>query len=227
VTPAIEAAWIAAGAAGFGVVSTATVAVVGFRSTRNATVRAIAASTANTMASLAAAREDRLWEKRAGAYEETLAALQYRQVKRQHELRMYRLDEDSEQQLKDFFASYEPPGWFQAQARLRAYASDEVWEAFEATRQADLEVWGLYRQYKMLAEDTRLAVESGRPGAAADGETMLRARRAVNPAVAEAETKDEAVTKLIREELRSKPESTSTALEHSVPRRRRRGHSSE
>jgi hypothetical protein len=79
----------------------------------------------------------------------------------------------------------------------------------------------------MLAEDNRLAVESGRPGAAADGETMLRARRAVNPAVAEAETKDEAVTKLIREELRSKPESTSTALEHSVPRRRRRGHSSE
>lgn len=71
-----------------------------------------------------------------------IAALQYRQMKRQHELRMYRLDEDSEQQLRDFFASYEPPGWFQAQARLRAYASHEVWEAFEATRQADLEVWG-------------------------------------------------------------------------------------
>jgi hypothetical protein len=227
VTPAIEAAWIAAGAAGFGVVSTATVAVVGFRSTRNATVRTITASTANTMASLAAAREDRLWEKRAGAYEETLAALQYRQVKRQHELRMYRLDEDSEQQLKDFFASYEPPGWFQAQARLRAYASDEVWEAFEATRLADQEVWGLYQHWQMLADSNRLAVESGHPGAAADGETMIRARRAVNPAVAEAEARDEAIIKLIREELRNKPESTSTALEHSVPRRRRRGHSSE
>jgi hypothetical protein len=79
----------------------------------------------------------------------------------------------------------------------------------------------------MLADSNRLAVESGHPGAAADGETMIRARRAVNPAVAEAEARDEAIIKLIREELRNKPESTSTALEHSVPRRRRRGHSSE
>jgi hypothetical protein len=59
-------------------------------------------------------------DKRGAAYEEVIAALQYRQMKRQHELRMYRLDEGSEQQLKDFFASYAPPGWFQAQARLRA-----------------------------------------------------------------------------------------------------------
>ena len=221
-TPTIEAAWIAAGAAGFGVVSTATVAVVGFRSTKNATIRTIAASTANTMASLAAAREDRFWEKQTAAYEETLAALQYRQMKRQHELRMYRLDEDSEQRLKDFFVSYEPPGWFQAQARLRAYASDEVWEAFEATRQADFEVWDRYRQWKMLADDNRLLVESGNPGAVTDGQTTINARRAVNPAVEEAEARDEAVIKLIREELRSKPESTGMALEPSTGRSRRR-----
>jgi hypothetical protein len=221
VNPTVEAAWIAAGVAGLGIAGTATVAIAGFRSTKNATVRTIAASTANTMASLAAAREDRLWDKRAAAYEEVIAALQYRQMKRQHELRMYRLDEDSEQQLKDFFASYEPPGWFQAQARLRAYASDEVWEAFEATRQADVEVSGRYRQWKMLADDNRLAVESGRPGAATDGQTTINARRAVNPAVEEAETRDEAVVKLIRDELRSKPASTSTALEPLAPHRRR------
>jgi hypothetical protein len=222
VTPTIEAAWIAAGAAGFGVVSTATVAVVGFRSTKNATIRAIAASTANTKATLAAARRDRLWDKQGAAYEEVIAALQHRQMKRQHELRMYRLDEDSEQQLKDFFASYEPPGWFQAQARLRAYASDEVWEAFEATRRADLEVWGLRLRWSMLAEDARQAVESGNPGAAPDGEVMIKARRDINPALQEAEAKDEVVIKLIREELRSEPESTGMALEPSIRRRRRR-----
>ena len=130
VTPTIEAAWIAAGATGFGIVSTATVAIVGFPSTKNATVRAISAGTANTMATLAAAREDRLWGRRAAAYEETIAALTHRQMKRQHELRMYRLNEEGEQRLKDFFHSYEPPGWFESQARLLAYASDEVQEAF-------------------------------------------------------------------------------------------------
>jgi hypothetical protein len=108
------------------------------------------------------------------------------------------------------------------QARLHAYASDEVWEAFEATRQADLGVWGRYRQWKMLADDNRLAVESGRPGAATDGQTTTNARRAVNPAVEEAETRDEAVIKLIGDELRSEPASTSTALEPSTHCRRRR-----
>jgi NAD(P)-dependent dehydrogenase (short-subunit alcohol dehydrogenase family) len=51
-------------AAGFGVAGAAAIAVVGFRNTRNATVRTIAAGAANTMANLAAAREDRLrgWE---------------------------------------------------------------------------------------------------------------------------------------------------------------------
>jgi hypothetical protein len=222
VTPTIEAAWIAAGAAGFGVVSTATVAVVGFRSTKNATIRTIAGSTANTMASLAAAREDRLWEKRSAAYEEIIGVLTHRQLKRQHELRMYRLTEAGEQQLKDFFDSYDPPGWFESQARLLAYASNEVRRAFEATRRADLEASGLYQSYVTLAEDNRLAAASGHPGTATDGQTMIKARNAVNPAVQEADAKAEAVIKLIRDELRSKPASTSTALEPSIHRRRRR-----
>ena len=144
-------------------------------------------------------------------------------MKRQHELRMYRLDEDSEQQLKDFFASYEPPGWFQAQARLRAYASDQVQEAFEATRQADLEVRVLYDRWFMLTEQARTAMESGNFAAAPDGSLVIQARRDVNPALEEAEAKDEAVIKLIRDELRSKPESADMALESSIGPRRRWG----
>jgi hypothetical protein len=224
VNPTVEAAWIAAGVAGLGIAGTATVAIAGFRSTKNATIRTISANTANTMASLAAAREDRLWDKRAAAYEETLAGLLHGQMKRQHDLRMYRLNEDAEEVLKEFFSSYKQPGWFPAQARLRAYASEEVWEAFEAARQADIEALGLYMRWKMLADDNRLAVESGRPGAAADGQTTIRARRAVDPAVEEAEAKAELVIKLIRDELRSKPASTSMALEPSIYRRRRREH---
>jgi hypothetical protein len=215
VNPTVEAACIAAAAAGIGIAGTVTIAIAGFHSTKNATSQAIAAGIASTRATLAAAREDRFWEKQAAAYEEVIAALLYRQMKRQHELRMYRLNDAGEQQIKEFFSSYEPPGWFQAQARLRAYASDEVWEAFEATQKADIEVWGLYEQWKALAEHNRLAMESGRPGVAADGETTLNARRAVNPAVEEAEAREDVVVKLIREELRSKPESTGMALDPS------------
>jgi hypothetical protein len=221
VNPTVEAAWIAAGVAGLGIAGTATVAIAGFRSTKNATIRTIAASTANTMASLAAAREDRLWEKRAAAYEETIAALQYRQMKRQHELRTYRLPEDAEQQLKDFFDSYEPPGWFEAQGRLRAYASDEVQEAFEATRQADLEVRVLYDRWFMLTEQARTAMESGNFAAAPDGSLVVQARKGVNPALEEAEARDEAVIKLIRDELHRRPQSAVMAVPPpGLPRRR-------
>ena len=101
VNPTIEAAWIAAGVGALGIAGAVTTAIVGFRSTRNATTKTVAAGTASTMATLAAAREERLWEKQAAAYEETIAALLHRQMKRQHELRMYRLTEDAEQQLKD------------------------------------------------------------------------------------------------------------------------------
>jgi hypothetical protein len=104
-------------------------------------------------------------------------------------------------------------GWFEAQARLVAYASDEVLDAFEATRQADLAVSGRYRQWLMLAEDNRLAVESGRPGTAHDGQTMIEARKAVGPALEEAEARDQALIKLIRDELRSKPEAAVTITE--------------
>jgi hypothetical protein len=223
VNPTIEAAWIAAGVGGLGIAGAVTTAIVGFLSTRNATTKTVAAGTASTTATLAAAREERLWERQAAAYEETIAALLHRQMKRQHELRMYRLTEDAEQQLKDFFASYEPPGWFQAQARLLAYASDDVRDAFEATRRADGEVRVRCDRWMAMSEQARLAVASGRPNAAPEGSVMVQARRDVNPALEEAEAKDEAVIKLIRDKLRSKPESIGMTLEPSA-RRRRWGH---
>ena len=106
----IEAAWIAAVSAAVGVGGTVTIGVVGFRSSRNSANQAIAAGAAATAATNAA-REDRLWEKHAAAYEDTLRGLLYRQAKRRHELRTYRLPEDDEQQLGDFFAGDEPAGW--------------------------------------------------------------------------------------------------------------------
>jgi len=206
VQPQVEAAWIATGTGSVGIISTAVIAYLGFRNSRKATEATIAGGSANTVATLAAAREDRLWEKRAAAYEETLAELRHRLMKRRHDLRGYRMDEASEQQLKEFFDSYHAPGWFQAQARLTAYASDPVLAAFEASEQAHHEVWARYQRYRMMADDNKRATETGQFGSAHDGEETLAARRAVDPAVEEAEAQDQALIKLIRDELRSIPE---------------------
>jgi hypothetical protein len=219
VSPIIEAAWIAAVSAGtvgvVGIAGAVVTSIVSSRNTAKATTQTVEAGVASTAA------------KRAAAYEETIAGLLYRQEKRQHDLRMYRLDEESERRLKDFFASYEPPGWFEAQARLVAYASDEVRHASDATQQADREVSERYRQWATLGDDNRRAVESGNPGAAHDGETTMQAYRAIGPALEEAEVKDQALIGAIRDELRSKPEAalaitqTPAASHHKLWHRRR------
>jgi hypothetical protein len=212
VDPTIAAAWITGGVGALGIMGTVTATVVGSRNTKRATEATIAAGAATTTATLAAAREDRLWEKRCAAYETMLEALLYRQRKREHDLRMYRLDEDSEEKLREFFDSYQAPGWFQARARLTAYASDPVLAAFEASEQAHHEVWACYQRYRMMADDNKRAVETGQFGAAHGGQETIDARKAVHPAVEEAEVQDQALIKLIRDELRSIPEAARLSL---------------
>lgn len=70
VNSTVEAAWIAAGVAGLGIAGTVTATIAGFRATGSATGQTIEAGIASTKATLAAAREDRLWDKRVAAYEE-------------------------------------------------------------------------------------------------------------------------------------------------------------
>lgn len=206
VDPTITAAWISGGVGALGIVSTAVTAWIGTRNTRKATEQAIAAGADNTRAMLAAAREDRLWERRAAAYEETLTAVLHRQAEHRNKLRRYRLDDKSEQLLKDWLASYSPPGWFEAEARLLAYASDKVVTTFEETEQAKIAVWELHLRRLTIAEDNRLAAESGNPAGAHDGDVATKVRNDMDKALAASETKDLALITLIREELRSKPE---------------------
>lgn len=207
--PTIAAAWIAGGVGALGIIGTVTATIVGSRNTKRATEATIAAGAATTTATLAAAREDRLWEKQCAAYEETLAGLLHRQTKRRHDLRGYRLEEASEQQLEAFFEGYDPPEWFEAQARLLAYASDPVREASRAASEAHGEVRMLYQRYSAMADDNKLAARSGQSGSAHGGEETLAARHAVDPAVKDAEAKDEMLIKLIHDELRSTPKAAT------------------
>ncbi len=70
-SPLVEAAWIASGGVFVCVGRTVIVGVSGFRSTRRATERTVQA-----------AQEDRLWRKRADAYQDALAAALYRSNRR-------------------------------------------------------------------------------------------------------------------------------------------------
>jgi hypothetical protein len=172
------AAWIAAAAALAGVAGTVVTSVVSSRNTVKATKYTAEAGTASTMATLAAAREDRLWEKRAAVYEETLSGLLHRQAKRRHDLRGYRLDEESERRLADFYDSYEATGMFEIYGRLVAYASEPVLDAYEASQQAHHEVRARCQHRQMLADEAKMAQETGRPGTAQTGTSWsMPARR--------------------------------------------------
>jgi hypothetical protein len=117
--PVVEAALIAGG-------TTAIVGVVGFRTTL-----------AVTRQTLDAARDDRLWDKRASAYEAALTELANRAVRREHAIRLAENPNTAPETLAEYFATQETPAWSEAEGRLLAYSSKKVSRALEAVRSAD------------------------------------------------------------------------------------------
>jgi hypothetical protein len=209
VNPTVEAAWIAAAVGAFGIAGTVVTAIFSSRNTRRA-----------TEATVAAARDQRLWEKRAAAYEETVAGLVHRQLVREQDLRGFRLDEAAEQRLKEFISSYDERRWIEAEGRMVAYASNAVLTAFMDAIEAHGKVLAAYERYARMADDNKQAVRSGRSGTAHSAEDTRRARRDVEQPLKEAGDKDQALIELIRAELRSKPEGAT--LPATVPAERRR-----
>jgi hypothetical protein len=215
VDPTIAAAWITGGVGALGIAGTVTTSIVGSRNTKRATEATIAAGAATTAATLAAGREARLWEKQCAAYEETLTGLLYRQAKRRHDLSGFRWDEATEEQLKAAFDGYDPPGLFEAQGRLVAYASDAVMDAFEVASRAHDEVWAQYDRRVALKETIRLAQASGDLNIMPNRQEVSEVNRQLNDVLRTAEAADQALIKVIRDELRSKPE--AAALPATLP----------
>jgi hypothetical protein len=220
VDPTITAAWISGGVGAIGIFGTAVTAWIGSKSTRKATEQAVEAGADNTRATLAAAREDRLWEKRCAVYEETLAEVQFRSERRAYELRTYRMDKDSEERAEAYFATYETPKSFTAQGRMTAYASDAVLAAYEASRTATLEVILRHGDHLTLAVENRQAAASGNPAAAPGSQATKDARKAAELALEMAKAADDALIKVIRDELRSRPEAAMAPVQVPAPRRR-------
>jgi hypothetical protein len=213
----IVAALISGGVGAIGIVGTVVTSVVGSKNTREATGRTVEAGTAQNRATLIAAREDRLWERRAAAYEEALTGLLHRQAKRHFDTRQFRTSD--EQQMKEFYESYQLPGVFETESRLVAYASDSVMKAYRATRGAHAAVVVAYSHRAALQESNRLAGQTGRQEGAASPEIMTDAQRKLDIALREADAADDTLIEVIRDELRSKPEAAMVPAE--VPARHR------
>src|SRR5271166_835692 len=194
----VEIAAIISGCFAVGSVGlTAYVAVKGFRSTRDVTDKTIEAGSQDTIRALNAARADRLWEKRAEAYEETIAYLLYMQHKRGFRSPYHIMGRDLDTATRFWFGDYHPPGSFEIQGRLVAYASDAIVAAYKESVRADNEasfcfsVWrGIYDSLK----GRRDLVSSD------DDPKQLNAKNKLEDAEKTAEEKDQTLITLIRNE---------------------------
>lgn len=128
-----------------GVGGSVVVAVVGFLTTRSITGRTINAT-------VTVAREGRLWDKRAAAYEAALTELAQRGVKRERVLGPVGDTQGKAEALAEYFSSQDLSAWFAAEGKLLAYSSQDVWHALEDARQADRAASERFRQDSLPME---------------------------------------------------------------------------
>lgn len=206
--PVVEAAWIAASVGGLGILGTAVVAIAGARSTRNITALTIKAGTDSAVLAFTAARDDRLWERRASAYEAALTAMLEHVARRHQAMRKDLKEPDQERLLADFFAAYESQDWLQAEARLYAYSSVPVQSAFISSRAAAREAAELFDKLSELRQE-RAAVRNLPAAERSAQKDYLKeltdqtdqAFAKTNTAMVQSIRQDDALMQLIRAEL--------------------------
>jgi len=215
-------------AAAIGVAGTVVVGVVGFWSTKRASDKAGQVATDNAARFLDAAHDARIWDRRAWAYEQGIAALLYRRQRRREErdqlhepsrLHAHAWAVESVVTLPDepYFDRYPPRGWFEVEGALLAYATPRVVEALDAARQADGEARSALDRCRELrpvrveevgpdtsGEDSGGAREA--PKLDADAAAKLQAALEVlEPALRRAEQKDNDLINAIRDDLDKRP----------------------
>jgi len=157
-------------AATIGVCGTVIVGVAGF-----------GASIWTTRKTIQHARDTRMWDKRAELYVDALAAVHYRQAKRERDMRTFRLGDEDDRHEAAYLAGYTPPDFHQLEGRMLAFASHQVTEATQASSTAHMRA--------MSARKSRL------DDAAKD--RAQEARKAADDA-------DDALVELIRAELQGR-----------------------
>src|SRR5262249_17318761 len=119
------------------IVGSVSVAWFGFYTTRDT-------SRQTMRVSVAEAHRNRIWERKAPAYEAALAELASRQVRRERAVRLPGDKMTAAERLETYFKTRETPEWSKAEGQLMAYATQKVWDALQAARSADLQAEGLF-----------------------------------------------------------------------------------
>jgi len=175
----VDAAWIS-------VSGTAVVGAAGF-----------GAAIYTARRSLASARERRLWDHRAKVYVDAIAAVHYRQNRRNYRMRANRLDDQTKKHEEAFLAEYKQPDFFELEARLIAFASPEVVTAMQKSSTAHLDAMDAFasEQIAVLAQKA-----SGEPVGDDQISRLLQSTMSTG-AREEADKADDTVIELIRKDL--------------------------
>jgi hypothetical protein len=177
-------------AAAIGVSGTVIVGVAGFW----ATVRA-------TGKTLQAGHDARIWDKRAAVYVDALASVHYRQIRRAHDMRGFRLDEESERRAEAYLATYAPPDLYSLEGRLLAFASQPVVTAVQASSTAHHRAIGAFHAWQAAADAARAQIGVPGPPPPGQGAANIGLHAAAQEARKAADDADDAIVELIRAEL--------------------------
>ena len=195
--PTIEAAWIAAGGGLLGVLvgvaGTAIVGIAGFRNTRRATDKTVSA-----------AHIERVWDRKADAYQDALAASLWRNHRRTYLTQTELSEEQYAEAASALFLMQTEQDWWTLQGRLGTFGSPTVVTAYSksllATEYAHRrhDEW---RQARRIVQERR----KGRGTSAAGGDSNVvataQALTAFQDAMAEAQKADYALERAIRHDL--------------------------
>jgi hypothetical protein len=176
------------------------VAALGYvynRATANATIRA---TNANAQAALDAAHAAQLWEKKAEAYVDAIAALTRRQEGRRQLISPVGYDDATQEKLQQVLAAPQDWDWARASARLTAYAAQPVLDAMHETIAADTQVSNRLLDWKFLFDRAGLAGAAG-----PTNKQITEAFNAIQPAAEKANAADSKIEALIRADLALKP----------------------
>jgi hypothetical protein len=159
---------------------------------------------------LQAARDEKIWDKRAEAYADAIAAVHYRQQKREHDTRTYRLDDETERRDQAYLDAFTAPDWYALEARLVAFGSLVVVTSVQESSTAHFRALAAFRAWAAAADKTRadndargMGMPVPAPPREADRNIALHAAQA--EARKNADGADDALIEIIRAELQGHP----------------------
>jgi hypothetical protein len=200
VDPTVTAAFIGGGAAIISGGWTALVAITTNRNARWTNQAALDAAAESNARTLDAARDERIWEKRAEVYLDAMRLVRHREDVRENTARTLRYDDETEESIKEDLASFKLPDWRDVELRLLAYASLQVIDAIEVSGTAHQLMEKAYQDWTWAKDWMR----QGGPGAPT-AEQIAQAAEAIKTALKEADIKDALLMAAIRADLHFRP----------------------